>query len=408
MLEGLRAFVENGGRIRAGEEPRFGEPYYREYMKQYFNLHYRVGDIISVQYMGHDGNVKPYEGPILSLQWNLQLLVSGRTVHKDRRNLKELSWDRIQDVTFIRKRDESFDISIVYPNAPTDSVIKKETLKRSKAMQEKERECNRKEFLSVYPDKNYDTSHFIQVHNGCQLYWPFYKKSVKADIYIVNGDGEDPIKKIPCKTGSLLPNKNWCQAYNYKNENGYPELDIALPDDGTLYENLSIVCVWSIVTAVDEEEIVIKVVDMHCFRKITPIKAAHNLIVINMSISPLLEYGISFDNFDAKDTEASFALTKMMGHDMYYVVDVYTADAVAIKTPEAMTEDEEAETLSLSILAVFGFDMPNLRQTLSFVKNTVPNVEFFCNIDEDPKRYYSKLWHAESWHGYKFSILREE
>lgn len=111
MLSELLSFVENGGRIRKGEEPRFGEPYYREYMKQYFNLHYRVGDIISVQYMGYDGNVKSYEGPILSLQWNLQLLVSGRTVHKDMRNLKELSWDRIRDVTFIKKRDDP----LIYP-----------------------------------------------------------------------------------------------------------------------------------------------------------------------------------------------------------------------------------------------------------------------------------------------------
>lgn len=408
MLSELLSFVENGGRIRKGEEPRFGEPYYREYMKQYFNLHYRVGDIISVQYMGHDGNVKPYEGPILSLQCGLQLLISGRTVHKDQRNMKILSWEQIRDVTFIRKRDESFDISVVYPNAPAASVIKKEALKRSKAMQEKERECNRKEFLSVYPDKNYDTSHFIQVHNGCQLYWPFYKKSVKADIYIVNGDGEDPIKKIPCKTGSLLPNKNWCQAYNYKNENGYPELDIALPDDGTLYENLSIVCVWSIVTAVDEEEIVIKVVDMHCFRKITPIKAAHNLIVINMSISPLLEYGISFDNFDTNDTKASFALTKMMDHDMYYVVDVDADDAFVIKKPEAMTSEEVTEIILLSCMAATDFNMQDLLQYICDMKEFhALSVEVFCNVDEEPKEYYSGLC-CDTRQEYKFSILKEK
>lgn len=283
--------------------------------------------------------------------------------------------------------------------------LKEETLERNKAMQEKERTRNCKEFLSVYPDKNYDTSHFIQVHNGCQLYWPFYKKSVKADIYIVNGDGEDPIKRIPSKTGSLFPNKNWCQAYNYKDEYGDPELDIALTDNGTLYENFSIVCVWSIVTAVDEEEIVIKVVDMHCFKKITPIKAAHNLIVINMSISPLLEYGISFDNFD---TKASFALTKMMDHDMYYIVDVDADDAFVIKKPEVMTSEEVSAIILLSCMAAADFNMQDLLQYICGMKEFYAlSVEVFCNVDEEPKEYYSGLL-CDTRQEYKFSILKEK
>lgn len=46
MIQKLKDFVENGGRIRKEKEPRIGEPFYGKYMKQYITKTFHPGNKI--------------------------------------------------------------------------------------------------------------------------------------------------------------------------------------------------------------------------------------------------------------------------------------------------------------------------------------------------------------------------
>lgn len=44
IIEQLQTFVGNGGRIRAGVEHKYGEPFYGAYMEQRLKKEFHVGD----------------------------------------------------------------------------------------------------------------------------------------------------------------------------------------------------------------------------------------------------------------------------------------------------------------------------------------------------------------------------
>lgn len=44
LISKLYDFVENGGRLEAGKEPVYGEPFYPEYMCQLVKSTYEIGD----------------------------------------------------------------------------------------------------------------------------------------------------------------------------------------------------------------------------------------------------------------------------------------------------------------------------------------------------------------------------
>ena len=49
LISKLYDFVENGGRLEAGKEPVYGEPFYPEYMCQLVKSTYEIGDRVQVE-----------------------------------------------------------------------------------------------------------------------------------------------------------------------------------------------------------------------------------------------------------------------------------------------------------------------------------------------------------------------
>lgn len=407
MIEQLISFVENGGRIRENEEPKFGEPFYGEYMEQILPLHYKPGDRVKIVEKIHDNESKTYEGMIIAFGYALKLLVSGRKVHKDKRNKKEIRYVNIQSVEMVKPDDGSFDLSAVDPDEwewnkirkkedDTDIWSKKTEQRRNQRLEDE------KEFHQVYPGVDFDKSHVIKVSDGCSLYWPFNHKGITAEVFMVRD--EDKITPIPCKTGTPFPNKNCYHAYNCKTEGRYPDLYLYLPDNGFRYEDVNIVCVWTINTTISGEDKVIKAVNIHHVGEIKPIKDEYNLIFVDMRVDPLLEYGDSLFT----DSQIACLMTQMMNRDMYIVLDIKEDTASMVKVPEELTKEDLEKYLLTSSMAVSGFDLQEVIQRVTDVPEKLfPLVEVFCDIDKEPERYYSSSW-RNCREGYQFKMLEKE
>ena len=406
MVEQLKLFVENGGRLRTNEEPKFGEPFYGEYMKQFLSVHYKPGDRVKLQEKVYNNESKTYEGLIIEFGYSLSLLISGRKVHKNKQNKKDIRYDYIKSIEMIKSDDGTFDLSVVDPyqwewnnnyNKNDTDLWHKKTENRKK-----QRDEDQKEFHQVYQNVDFEKAHVIKINDGCGLYWPFDYNSISAEVFMIRDN--DKITYIPCKTGTPFPNKNSFHAYNCKKNNTYPDLYLYLPDNGFRYENVNIACVWTINTTISEKDTVIKVVNIHHVGEIKPIEDEYNMIFIDMSVCPLLGYGKSlFTN--SRDTSL---LTCMMNRDLYAILNLTDDTASIVKLPEELDEEKLEKYLFMSVMAINSFELQGVvKYIVNNQEEQFPYVELFCNIDKEPERYYSSAWH-NCRKEYQFKMLENE
>ena len=226
IIKELQEFVKNGGRLRYGEEPAYGEPFYDEHMHQYISANFSLGDKVRIT-----TELKSYTGTIIKIDpYQLIILTSGRTVYKDERNKQYESYSWIKSVELIKKTDGKLDLSAVDPHEYERRMnIKK--MKETREWEEIEnRETNermerraelKQQFASIYPDVDYDRVHVIKITYGCSIYFPYMCDDVRANLYLILDNGKC-IKKIPCQTGTPFPNKNSYHAYNCAPKQGYP------------------------------------------------------------------------------------------------------------------------------------------------------------------------------------------
>lgn len=402
MIKEIMSFVENGGRLRKGEEPRYGEPFYGKYLKQYMSLHYKLGDKVKLQEVFPNGENKTYEGIIISMDYDLHLslLTSGKTVHKDKRNKKYIHYSFIKSIELIKAGDGKFDLSAVDPdewNRRSNMEKHKESDDAKTEGRKKRRAEDEREFHLVYPEVDFNKSHIIKVPDGCAMYWPFDYDEITAEIFMVR-DG-DKITSIPCKTGTPFPNKKSIHAYNCEEKDKYPDLYMHLPDYGFCYEDVNIVCIWTINTSISGKKAMIKKISIHHVGEISPIKDEHNMIFVDMHILPLLEHGASLF------TQSVGMLESMMDKEMYFVIDAKDdADDVAIlpvKLPAEQPNDETKKYLHMALNSLVGSLEDDGEEKM------MPMIETFCSIDKIPERYYSSSW-RRCRTGYEFKILDEK
>lgn len=400
MLDKIKEFVENGGRLRKGEEPRFGEPFYGDYMKQYLSLHYKPGDKVKLQEVFNNGESKNCEGIIISMDYDLHLslLTSGKTVHKDKRNKKYIHYSFIKSIELIKADDGKFDLSAVDPDEWNRLKNMEKYKESDDEKTESRKECRAKderEFHLVYPEVDFHKSHIIKVCDGCTMYWPFDYDEITAEIFMVRD--MDKITPIPCETGTPFPNKKSVHAYNCKEKDSYPDLYLYLPDYGFCYEDVNIVCVWTINTSIDGKKATVKKVNIYHVGEISPIKDEHNMIFIDMHILPLLEHG------DSLFAESAHMLESMMNKEMYFVISTEddNADEAAIlplKLPAVQSNNETEKYLCMAL----GSLVSSLEEDEE--EKMVARIETFCSIDTVPERYYSSAW-RKCRKGYEFQAL---
>lgn len=380
LIKRLQEFVQNGGRLRAGEEPKYGEPFYGNYMQQYISANYNLGDKVSItaEFRSYTGAIlEIYSGTILEIYSScLTTLTSGKTVHKDLRNIRYEPFSYIKSIELIKKNTEDFDLSVIYPQKWNRSLQKKElqeTIELSGAQREKRVEL-KKQFATIYPNIDYDKSHVIKIIRGCRLYFPFACENVSADLYLVLENG-DCIKKIPCQTGAPFPNKNVYCAYNYILKQEDPHLYLYLPDNGFVYEDVNIVCIWTINITSNQG---IKIIDMYRIEKINPISGEHNLIPIDMKVSPALGY---------KNINECGTLESMMDKDIYFVIEIAKNSGVNDRI-HIIKDSENINEMKSVIEILYKLVQQHDKSLLGnlFISSYI---ETFVTIDKEADCYYS-------------------
>ncbi len=398
LLDQIKNFVKNGGRIRAGEEPVYGEPFYGAYMQQYISANFALGDKVSIT------TEKTFDGIIIDIgPYHLTTLTSGRSVHKDRRNKCSEPFSDIKSIELIKKTDGKFDLSVVDPREHERRMnIKKlketgewEEIENKKTWARMERRAElKKQFTSIYHDVDYDSSHVIQIMHGCSNYFPFRCAKVEADLYLILDNGI--IKKIPCQTGAPFPNKNSYHAYNYDSKQDDPCLYLYLPDDGTVYENVNIACIWTMHVLDDAGDTWgIKMINLYRIGRIKPISDERNLIPIDMGISPLLGYNTIKD--------CGTLLEDMMAKDVYCIMDSPAEDndnyegLHMIKVPEDIHEMRSMAKILYKLDKYCGNQPTN-----DFLISA--NIETFVTIDKEAYCYYTDSW-ITCRDGYPYKML---
>lgn len=402
MITQLKDFVENGGVLRLGENPKYNEPFYGEYMKQYLLANYKAGDKIRLHEESNEKSVI-YEGVILSIGYRLSLLISGRKVYKDKRNKKDFNYRFIKSVELLIKNDGTFDLSIVDPeewswmndsNGNNEEFFSKKTEGRKATRAE-----DGKKFHRVFPEVDFEKVHVIKICGGCHLYWPFAYNDISAEVFMVRDEGV--VTPVSCKTGTPFPNKNSITTYNCKYKESYPDLYLYLSDEGFVYRDVNVICIWTINTYVSGKETVIKVVNVHRVGDIKPIEDEHNMIFVDMRVSPLLEYGNSLFSI----SKHACLLETMMNRDIYAVLNTKEDVVSIVKESE---EEESCKYVDMSKMALLSFEFGNEKDFRTFAKDNIfPFVEIFCTMDKEPECYYSSSW-RNCRKKYSFKMLEEK
>ena len=422
MINELMEFVKNGGRIRAGGEPKHGEPFYGEYMKQSLMKKYKPGDKVRV-HIKYADYVEEYtcEGVIIAFDYGIELLTYGKTVYKNERNKRSVPYEIIQSVEMLSDGDGTFDLAAVDKNKwnwlnsynLNEEVLfkKKEIyttettdvfLKRVIDEIKEDRKCCKRRFQTVHPDVRFEKTHIIEVRGGCSLYWPFENDGISAEVYMVRDDNR--ITPIECKTAEIYDGSY--HAYNVERENAFPSLYIYLPDNGFVYEDVNIVCVWTVSTTVFGAPKKIKMVNVHRVGKIRPIKNDCNIIYIDMEHYPLLAHGESLFT----ESKKASMLEHMMDKDMYILLNTKDENYVVIKRPEDIAEKDVEKYVVMTDMAINKYDpIKIVNKIVGKIENddVFLFAEVFCNIDKEAEQYYSIPW-QKCRSGYPFTLLENE
>ena len=115
IIEQLQTFVGNGGRIRAGVEPKYGESFYGAHMEQRLKKEFHVGDRVHIKIKYRSKKREEYDCLILNIGYSFEVLISGKQVWKSKKNKKSFPYYCIEDISLIKKAEENFDIKYVDP-----------------------------------------------------------------------------------------------------------------------------------------------------------------------------------------------------------------------------------------------------------------------------------------------------
>lgn len=394
LIQKIQEFVKNGGRLRAGVEPRRGEPFYAEYMEKKIKSLYKPGD--KIQIIAGD---TVYVGTLLSAWCNrVSLMVEGKRVWKSKDNVKDILTKRIQADSLIEPKQDNFDIDEVDPNCQFHwkHDAKDDYWNEKTESRKKQRMNDKSEFNAVYPDVSFEDSHVIAISDGCSLYFPYYNKSIEAEVYLVQGNA-NKIVEIPCKVGTPYQNKNSYHAYNFKKP--YHDqccLYTYLPDCQKKYENVHLVCVWKIKIPIGGRDREIKIVNIDHIEKLEPIVDERNLHIRSMMhvLSLLGEENLFKD--------MNYALESLMDYESAFLLDCRDDSFIPLK--ESSMDEKYAFIANMSL---HHFQIHELMKTICSDNPSAPFGEIYVNKDDVAEGYYSSSWY-ESDKRFDFQLLEKE
>ena len=391
----IQQFVKNGGRYEKDREPAYGEPFYGKYMEQLIKKDYELGDKIQIEM----DNGKVYSGLLMRNTWcDIDLLVSGSKIWKNRQNLKYFNFNNMKTLTLIEKRNPEFDMDKADPEYLCHKRENEDGVDYSDvdANGIETRNKNKAAFESVYPDVSFDDSHVICIENGCSLFFPFINGGVSAEVYLVQKNGMNA-KKIECKVGRPYPNKCSYHAYNSKDKE-YNDVDLYtyLPDANAEYHDVYIVCVWT-VDMIEDYCKDLKFVQMYEIGTIEPQVGKKNTHFITMRISSICGHKDLFTK------EHLYELEKIM--DCKSVFFLNSIDDAYVITP-LKESDDEGSLCFLAEQALSHFDIKEMLESLIIDGVEAEHIEVTVDYEDVSPGYFSGN-HRKGRKGYQFKMLED-
>ena len=389
----IQQFVKNGGRYEKDREPAYGEPFYGKYMAQLIKKDYELGDKIQVEM----DNGKVYSGLLMRNTWcDIDLLVSGSKIWKNRQNLKYFNFNNMKTLTLIEKRNQEFDIDKADPEYLCHKRENEDGVDYSDVDTNgiETRNKNKAAFESVYPDVSFDDSHVICIENGCSLFFPFTNGGVSAEVYLVQKNGMNA-KKIECKVGRPYPNKCSYHAYNSKDKE-YNDVDLYtyLPDANAEYHDVYIVCVWT-VDMIEDYGKDLKFVQMYEIGTIEPQVGKKNTHFITMNISSICGHNDLFTK------EHQYELEKIMDRKSVFFLNAM--DDAYVITP-LKESDDEGSLCFLAEQALSHFDIKEMLQSLIIDGVEAEHIEVTVDYEDVSPGYFSGNY-RKGRKGYQFKML---
>lgn len=390
----IQQFVKNGGRYEKDREPAYGEPFYGKYMAQLIKKDYELGDKIQVEM----DNGKVYSGLLMRNTWcDIDLLVSGSKIWKNRQNLKYFNFNNMKTLTLIEKRNQEFDIDKADPEYLCHKRENEDGVDYSDVDTNgiETRNKNKAAFDRVYPDVSFDDSHVICIENGCSLFFPFTNGGVSAEVYLVQKNGMNA-KKIECKVGRPYPNKCSYHAYNSKDKE-YNEVDLYtyLPDANAEYHDVYIVCVWT-VDMIEDYGKDLKFVQMYEIGTIEPqVGKKKNTHFITMNISSICGHNDLFTK------EHQYELEKIMDRKSVFFLNSMDDAYVITSLKES---DDEGSLCFLAEQALSHFDIKEMLQSLIIDGVEAEHIEVTVDYEDVSPGYFSGNY-RKGRKGYQFKML---
>ena len=360
VIKRMIDFVDNGGRVNKELEPKLGEPFYADYVKQKIKRDFSIGDRIKLTKINHDGKETEIEGLLLETKYyDIEILTSGHKEWKSAKNKSRCDYEAIKDITLIEKVSNNFELSKVCPDKIQDTNVDNDSNEQIRINQLL-RKIAEEKFNSVYPNIDFDHSHIISY--DCNLFFPFPYDSITADV-LISVMGEKPIH-VSCKTGNICQNANVSTAYNYiEKESGLMVAYAYLPDGK--YENIVISCLWTINAKVDGKN-KISILSMDLIDKLDKIQNKRNIYYIHRNAESYLSFGS--DLFKAGKSQflvsplIKTGLERMMQWDSYFVMNPTDNIVKFIKSPEKDNTGRYIDLAALTYLHSNCEDIKNMPQ----------------------------------------------
>lgn len=404
----LIEFVDNGCRINKGVEPKFGEPFYGQYRMLVTKRDFSIGDRVSVIYSQNKYHLygsydrmdewlgcENIEGTVLAIdKYDMAILIKGRKVWANERNVRRLCYTHIVSISLTKKVSEGFDLQSI---APTFVNKERITLKDIYGHNDKVRGQNKEQFLSLYPEVDFDNSHIVIAN--CCLYWPFKRNRIKLSVYITEDDGT-VISRIPGKIGCI---GNTFFAGNYYDKK-HKDLKLFsyLPDASKQYENINVVCVWTVTTDTDDGCLDIVLVDIHHFDKIEPVVDNKNILFLDMRARTYIGYGK-----DIFERAYCYNLESLMDNDCYFIEDIEEDEAYSIK----YTSSADVSKYSyLSMQAISDFNLIRLLSGICTGYDICRNFEVSVKLESSATQYDSTMWRTgeEQFEFFEFKLFDQD
>ena len=372
--ESLINYYKNGCVLHPGQIPAWGEVGYKEYIKKKIaDMKIKSGDRIQVEQKNHDGTAINYEGILLHMYSDrFRILSKGRTVWKDRSNVKDVFFEYITSIEKIKDAGLDFDIYKADPNYKHIQENKdnhfwdKVEAERIKEFEERAKK--------VFPDIDMDKN--VILYMLFDFYWDAMDGNVeKAEVCIIKKNNES-ISIPEYKNKHIYPNRFYYTCCGIKNTDEEHDGIVLVFDSIEKLEEIRLIsCKWT-VTFGDEQDNI----KMQCVQMIYPkfIKGEGNVY----NIASRCTYMMTYEESLHKHSVFSGMLEKEYDKAFVRIADKEDEMIIEIMNAENIVEENLMDT----ILCINQNSLKKVCDDLSSDQQDVTEI-FIKYADIEPKKY---------------------